>query len=80
MRIAQDRLTIETAPREIKEITREIGGWVAGQQIARVVDGLYPAYLGLAVDPGKLFARCAARSGGLSVPLGARGPRPLPAQ
>jgi secondary thiamine-phosphate synthase enzyme len=35
MRIAQDRLTIETAPREIKEITREIGGWVAGQQIAR---------------------------------------------
>jgi secondary thiamine-phosphate synthase enzyme len=35
MRIAQDRLTIETAPREIKEITREIGGWVAGQQITR---------------------------------------------
>ena len=35
MRIAQDRLTIETAPREIKEITREIGGWVAGQQKKR---------------------------------------------
>ena len=35
MRIAQDRLTIETAPREIKEITREIGGWVARQGIAR---------------------------------------------
>jgi secondary thiamine-phosphate synthase enzyme len=35
MRIAQDRLTIDTAPREIKEITREIGGWVARQGIAR---------------------------------------------
>ena len=35
MRIAQDRLTIETAPREIKEITREIGSWVARQKIAR---------------------------------------------
>jgi len=35
MRIAQDRLTIETAPREIKEITREIAGWVARQKIAR---------------------------------------------
>jgi secondary thiamine-phosphate synthase enzyme len=35
MRIAQDRLTIATAPREIREITREIGGWVARQGIAR---------------------------------------------
>jgi secondary thiamine-phosphate synthase enzyme len=35
MRIAQDRLTIETAPREIREITREIGGWVTRQKIAR---------------------------------------------
>jgi secondary thiamine-phosphate synthase enzyme len=35
MRIAQERLTIATAPREIKEITREIGGWVARQGIAR---------------------------------------------
>jgi secondary thiamine-phosphate synthase enzyme len=35
MRIAQDRLTIETTPREIKEITREIGSWVARQKIAR---------------------------------------------
>ena len=35
MRIAQDRLTIETAPREIKEITREVAGWVKHQGIER---------------------------------------------
>ena len=35
MRIAQDRLTVETTPREIKDITREIGSWVARQKIAR---------------------------------------------
>lgn len=35
MRIAQHLLSIETAPREIKEITREVGDWVAGQRIAR---------------------------------------------
>src|SRR5439155_11580491 len=35
MRIAQDHLTIETAPREIREITREIASWVARQKIAR---------------------------------------------
>ena len=27
MRIAQDRLTFDTAPREIREITRELAGW-----------------------------------------------------
>jgi secondary thiamine-phosphate synthase enzyme len=42
MRIAQDRLTIETAPREIREITREVGGWVARQGIAR---GLLTVYI-----------------------------------
>ncbi len=31
MRIAQDRLTFETAPREIKEITRELAEWTARQ-------------------------------------------------
>jgi len=35
MRIAQDRLTIETKPREIKEITGEVAGWVQRQGIAR---------------------------------------------
>jgi secondary thiamine-phosphate synthase enzyme len=35
MRIAQDRLTIETSSREIKEITREVAGWVKRQGIAR---------------------------------------------
>jgi secondary thiamine-phosphate synthase enzyme len=35
MRLAQDRLTIETKPREIKEITREVAGWAARQGIAR---------------------------------------------
>ena len=35
MHIAQERLTIETAPREIQEITREIGSWAARQKIAR---------------------------------------------
>jgi secondary thiamine-phosphate synthase enzyme len=35
MPIAQDRLTIETKPREIKEITGEVAGWVKQQGIAR---------------------------------------------
>ena len=35
MRLAQDRLTIETKPRDIKEITREVAGWAARQGIAR---------------------------------------------
>jgi secondary thiamine-phosphate synthase enzyme len=34
MRIAQTRLSIDTRPREIKEITAEIGCWVAEQRIA----------------------------------------------
>jgi secondary thiamine-phosphate synthase enzyme len=34
MRIAQDRLTFDTAPREIKEITRELADWTARQGIA----------------------------------------------
>jgi len=33
MRIAQHRLSIDTAPREIKEVTREIAAWVASQGI-----------------------------------------------
>ena len=35
MRIAQDRLTIATTPREIREITGEVARWVASQGIAR---------------------------------------------
>jgi len=35
MRIAQDRLTIETTSREIKEITGEVMGWVKRQGIER---------------------------------------------
>ena len=35
MRIAQDRLTIATTPREIREITAEVARWVASQGIAR---------------------------------------------
>ena len=35
MRIAQHHLVIETAPREIREVTREVGEWVAGQGIGR---------------------------------------------
>lgn len=35
MRLAQDRLTIETKPRDIMEITREVAGWAARQGIAR---------------------------------------------
>src|SRR5262245_21091607 len=34
MRIAQELLSIETAPRELKEITAEIAGWVERQGIA----------------------------------------------
>jgi len=35
MQIAQDRLTIETTSREIKEITGEVMGWVKRQGIER---------------------------------------------
>ena len=35
MQIAQDRLTIETTSREIKEITGDIASWVKRQGIAR---------------------------------------------
>jgi secondary thiamine-phosphate synthase enzyme len=35
MPVAQERLTIQTKPREIKEITREVAGWAARQGIAR---------------------------------------------
>src|SRR3954449_3105093 len=33
MRIAQDRITLDTAPREIKEITRDLAEWTARQGI-----------------------------------------------
>ena len=42
MRIAQTRLSIETAPREIKEITAEVARWVGNQPIAI---GLLTVYL-----------------------------------
>jgi secondary thiamine-phosphate synthase enzyme len=42
MRIAQTRLSIETAPREIKEITAEVARWVGRQPIAI---GLLTVYL-----------------------------------
>ena len=35
MRIAQERISVETAPREIKDITDVIADWVARQRIAR---------------------------------------------
>src|ERR1051326_4730196 len=35
MRLAQDRLTLETKARDIKEITPEVAGWAARQRIAR---------------------------------------------
>jgi secondary thiamine-phosphate synthase enzyme len=34
MRIAQTRLTIETAPREIKEITAVVARWIEDQSVA----------------------------------------------
>ena len=34
MRIAQTRLSVETAPREIKEITAEVARWVERQQVS----------------------------------------------
>jgi secondary thiamine-phosphate synthase enzyme len=35
MRIAQTRLTIDTEPHEIKEVTGEVARWVAAQRIER---------------------------------------------
>ena len=37
MAVAQDRLTVETKTREIKEITGEVADWVKRQRIARGV-------------------------------------------
>ena len=34
MRIAQTRLSVTTAPREIKEVTSEVAGWAEHQQIS----------------------------------------------
>jgi len=42
MRIAQSRLSIDTTPREIKEITAEIARWVECQNIST---GLLTAYI-----------------------------------
>jgi secondary thiamine-phosphate synthase enzyme len=42
MRLAQSRFSIETAPREIKEITAEVARWVEGQPIAL---GLLTVYI-----------------------------------
>jgi secondary thiamine-phosphate synthase enzyme len=42
MRIVQTRLSIETAPREIKEITAEVARWVECQSIAL---GLLTVYI-----------------------------------
>jgi secondary thiamine-phosphate synthase enzyme len=42
MRIAHGDLSFETRPREIREITREVADWVAGQRIAA---GLLSVYL-----------------------------------
>src|SRR6266446_1909396 len=42
MRIAQTRLSIDTAPREIKEITAEIARWAEQQNI---VQGLLTIYI-----------------------------------
>ena len=47
MRIAQDRLIIDTAPREIREITGELADWVAGQGIASqgITSGLLSVFI-----------------------------------
>jgi secondary thiamine-phosphate synthase enzyme len=42
MRIAHTRLSIDTEPREIKEITADIAGWVASERVAR---GLLSVYI-----------------------------------
>ena len=42
MRIAQTRLSVDTAPREIKEITAEIARWVERRHIAL---GLLTVYI-----------------------------------
>ena len=57
MRIVQTRLTLDTEPREIKEITAEVQqlGRSTGHRHRFVVD-VHPAHLGLTADPGKCIA------------------------
>jgi secondary thiamine-phosphate synthase enzyme len=46
LRLAQTRLTINTRPREIKEITHELGEWVERQQQAEgIVRGLLTVFI-----------------------------------
>ena len=47
MRIAQTRLTFETTPREIKEITRELAEWTARQGMtpSGIVNGLLSVFI-----------------------------------
>jgi secondary thiamine-phosphate synthase enzyme len=46
MRIAQERLTFNTAPREIREITRELADWTARQGTARgIANGLLSVFI-----------------------------------
>ena len=62
MRIAQTRLSIDTAPREIKEITAEIARWAECQHIS---PGLPTVYIPHALDPRERVARRPARPAGL---------------
>ena len=78
MRIAQERLTIETKPREIKEITGEVASWVKRQGIARGLLTMFnPAHLRLPPGSGELLTGGAAGPGGFPRPARAGGPGAL---
>jgi hypothetical protein len=59
MHIAQTRLSIDTAPREIKEITAAVAEWTERQHLS--AGPLYPAHFGFAADTGECIARRSAR-------------------
>jgi hypothetical protein len=61
MHIAQTRLSIATAPREIKEITAAVAEWTKRQHLSVGLDPLYPAHFGFAADTGECIARRSAR-------------------
>ena len=57
MRIVQTRLTLETEPRELKEITAEVAAvGRSTEHRRRFVVGVHLPHLGLAADSGKRIA------------------------
>jgi thiamine phosphate synthase YjbQ (UPF0047 family) len=78
MRFARTELTVETAPREIREVTREVADWVARQDVERgLLNVFIPHTSASLLIQENLFAGRAARSRRVPGSARAGGPRAL---